>query len=161
RPVQTATAARLVGLLSPSLRAFEFTPGAPARRDDSLDVPFVLHYDEGRTAPPREGEPAPGQDPARHSDGKRGTVHLRQVAGRWRVSGLPLPGEAGGAARPLAFEQLAAVWAPPRPAPAPAGFDPIVPITPAELDAAWQVDVDVKDRPALEVLQPLVEGTGR
>jgi hypothetical protein len=187
-PAENGPAARVIGLFSGYLQGCTFEPGSSTREGESLVVQFVLHL--RRTAPAGPPEPpqlptgdqraalfeAVQQsgvplnvvlalaDPARRVDGQEGHVRLRRADGRWRVSGLRLP-PASAFPDEFDFEALAEKWVltlPQGQAAAPSTvFDRLAPVTPAEFAAAWQVDVEAKDRPALEILQGLGAGRGR
>src|SRR5262249_10475761 len=124
-------AARIVASCSSFLQGTEFSLGPLSRRGGDADVPFVL-----------SGRP---------SGSKTGTVHLRWYGGRWLLSGWVGPNG------PTDFEQLTSE----NPAQRPSPFDWLGPITADDFASAWQIDVEVHDRPGLEVLENLVQDAGR
>jgi hypothetical protein len=168
---------RLQLFISPHLRGFDFFLESPVRRGEFLDVPFVMRHDETRSLAPvnraRKNNLQPGPGSAevfKQLNEQYGTVHLRQIDGHWRVSGLTLPvifaegmtPSESESRRPLRsreydFEQLDLFL----PSPAKSPFDLLEPIAVAEFAAAWQIDVDVANRPARDVLEPLVREIGR
>jgi hypothetical protein len=133
-------------------------------RGDTADVPFTLHFTPEARPIHLPGLP-PGQaqlgdvvnlyrQMSQKVDGQTGSVRLQRVDGRWRVAGLRPPGSAA---------ELGLVTPPTGPKPPPPGakeLEELTAVDPRAFAASWQTDLDVRDRPAGEVLERLARELG-
>jgi hypothetical protein len=143
-------------------------------KGDAGEAHFVLRLKEDSALPnSATAEPAPGAilDPiavaslrkSQQAVGPQGIVHLQRVRGQWRVHGFTFPvGDDGSGqftefeskqqaaerAQRMAFEQQALE------------FKQLRPVDPRQCAAAWQIDVNVHDRPVRQLVQELERPLG-
>lgn len=155
------------------LQGFDFSLESPIRREELLDVPFVLHCNEDlpiRLLNPNEKNQKTidnwtrmARENAQRGDGRRGILHLRQIGDKWRVAGMRVPPELGvGLVRQLRaterefdFEKLGQFsrnWNRRKVELAPESLGPI---SAADFAAGWQIDVSADNRSARDVLRDL------
>lgn len=168
-PRTPAPASSVTAAWGTTLGSYITVDTEPARvKGESADVGFTLRFDgEGLKASslPKTPSGALAQDEvarksqerlaglARQWDGTTGSVHLKRVEKKWRVRALTVSQFPGGPAILIDFEK-----GPENTPPKATGFEPLAPVSREEFEAAWQVDLDVQEKPALEVLQTLVNG---
>jgi hypothetical protein len=167
----SAQSTRIYTLLEPHFFYLTATVGPAAVDGNLADVPFTLHFDESAKVTPPIAGPVPVNPEltrawlealakaARRMDGAEGTVHLERSGTRkqWRVRSLTLPPRQGE--KTVAKYDFTALTQVPQALPSKVpGFEPLSPVSRAEFEASWQVDLDVREKPALEVLQALVKG---
>ena len=143
-----------VELLAPKLEGHEFVLQPPTPTGESLHIFFMARRGGGAFSPlpsasksgPENLAPPPAPNPASPPREQwEGSIHLRQVNGRWRVVRLTLPANAGtgpGMPSPSNTQFDFESPLPTPPANPLSDFKRLAPITGDEFAAAWQIDLD-------------------